>query len=143
MHSNTYEIYPVFLRPLKFISETITVFFAVGRFAVWHFAIGQFVVRTLCRGIVRRRDPCMQNTEEIITKYDVDANLFRLESTNPEKKYPALGCFLVFLRQNLPRQIVPRRKILEPSKTYNYAYISIPRRIEHFFCFRLEKKLKK
>ena len=27
----------------------------------------------------------MQNTEEIIAKYAVDANLFRLGSTNPKK----------------------------------------------------------
>ena len=27
--------------------------------------------------------------EEVIAKYAVDANLFRLGSTNPEKKYPA------------------------------------------------------
>ena len=31
----------------------------------------------------------MQNTEEIIAKYAVDANLFRLGSTNPKNKYPA------------------------------------------------------
>ena len=39
--------------------------------------------------------PSMQNTEETIAKYAVDANLFRLESTksNPKKKYPAIGCF--------------------------------------------------
>ena len=30
--------------------------------------------------------PCMQNTEEINTKYAVDANLSRLGSTNPKKK---------------------------------------------------------
>ena len=28
---------------------------------------------------------CMQNTKEIITKYVVDANVFRLGSTNPKK----------------------------------------------------------
>ena len=37
----------------------------------------------------------IQNTEETITKYAVDANLFRLEFTNPKKKYPAPGCLLV------------------------------------------------
>ena len=35
----------------------------------------------------------MKNTEETIAKYAVDANLFRLRSTNPKKKYPAPGCF--------------------------------------------------
>ena len=34
--------------------------------------------------------------EEIITKYAVDVNLFRLESTNP-KKNPASGFFLDFI----------------------------------------------
>ena len=29
--------------------------------------------------------PYMQNTQEIIANYAVDANLFRLESTNPKK----------------------------------------------------------
>ena len=38
--------------------------------------------------------PCMQNTEETIAKYAVDANLFRFGSTDP-KKNPAPGCFLV------------------------------------------------
>ena len=37
----------------------------------------------------------MQNTEETITKYAVDANLFRLGSTNPKNIYPVPGCFLV------------------------------------------------
>ena len=32
----------------------------------------------------------MQNTEEIISKYVVDANLFQLGSTNPEKKSSSL-----------------------------------------------------
>ena len=32
-----------------------------------------------------RQTPCMQNTEETIAKYAVDANLFRLRSTNPKK----------------------------------------------------------
>ena len=32
--------------------------------------------------------PCMQNTEETNAKYAVDANLFRLESTNSKEKYP-------------------------------------------------------
>ena len=56
------------------------VFFAMVRFAVAHFAVGHFAVRKLCR-----RDPCMQNTEETIAKYSVDANLFRLGSTNPKE----------------------------------------------------------
>ena len=29
----------------------------------------------------------MQNNEKTIAKYAVDANLFRLESTNPKKKF--------------------------------------------------------
>ena len=33
--------------------------------------------------------------EEIIAKYAVDANLFRLGSTNPIKKNQAPGCFSV------------------------------------------------
>ena len=38
----------------------------------------------------------MQNTEETITEYAVDAaNLFRLGSTNP-KKYPGPRCFQIF-----------------------------------------------
>ena len=56
-----------------------------------HFIL-QLAVRTLCRVTVRRRDPCMKNTEETIAKYDVDANLFRLGSTNP-KKIPRLRMF--------------------------------------------------
>ena len=35
----------------------------------------------------------MQNTEEIIAKYAVDANLFQLRSTNPKKKYSTLDVF--------------------------------------------------
>ena len=38
----------------------------------------------------------MQNAVETIAKYAVDANLFRLEYTNPKKKFPGPGCFLVF-----------------------------------------------
>ena len=37
----------------------------------------------------RHVTPCMQNTEETIAKYAVDANLFRLWSTNPKKNYLA------------------------------------------------------
>ena len=37
----------------------------------------------------------MQSNEETFVKYAVDANLFRLGSTNPKKKYPGPGCFLV------------------------------------------------
>ena len=39
---------------------------------------------------------CMQNTEQIIAKYAVDANLFRLKSTNLEKKIQPLD-----LKKNL------------------------------------------
>ena len=44
----------------------------------------------------------MQNTEETIAKYVVDANLFRLSSTNSKKKYPAPGFFmhLLFFKKN-------------------------------------------
>ena len=68
----------------------VTRFFGMGRFSVGHFAVGQFAVRTHCLGrlavgTVHRRDPRMQNTEETIAKYAVDANLFRLGSTNPKK----------------------------------------------------------
>ena len=105
---------------------SVTGFFAVGRFTVEHFAVGQFAVRTLWRGTVRRRDPCMQNTEKTINyaKYGVDANLFRLGSTNPKKNIQLLDVFWcpygklshgkLYLRQNVPRQTVPRQKILEP-----------------------------
>ena len=41
---------------------------------------------------------CMQNTEETIAKYVVDANLFRLGSTTAKKKYPAPECVLVGTR---------------------------------------------
>ena len=41
----------------------------------------------------KMRVPCLQNTEETIAKYVVDANLFRQGSTNPKKK-PASGSFL-------------------------------------------------
>ena len=87
---------------------SVTGFFAVGRFTVEHFAVGQFAVRTLWRGTVRRRDPCMQNTEKTINyaKYGVDANLFRLGSTNPKKNIQLLDVFLVSLRQAVPRQTV-------------------------------------
>ena len=36
----------------------------------------------------------MQNTEETIAKYAVDANLFRLGSTNPKKKSSTSFFFL-------------------------------------------------
>ena len=42
---------------------------------------------------VHKFDPCMQNTEEIIEKYTVDANLFRLGSINPKKKIQPLLFF--------------------------------------------------
>ena len=53
----------------------------------------------------------MQNNQETIAKYDIDVNVFRLGSTNPEKKYPAPGCFLVSLRQSVPWQTVPRQTL--------------------------------
>ena len=37
----------------------------------------------------------MQNNEETIAKYAVDANLFRLGSTNPKKNSQPRGYFLV------------------------------------------------
>ena len=37
--------------------------------------------------------PWMQNTEETIAKYAVDANLLRLGSTNPKKNIQTLGVF--------------------------------------------------
>ena len=37
--------------------------------------------------------PHMQNTEETIAKYAVDANLFRLGSTNPKKNIQPLDVF--------------------------------------------------
>ena len=61
-----------------------------GLFAVGRFAVGQFAVQTLYRATVRRRDPCMQNTEETIAKYTVDAKLFRLDSINPKKNIQVL-----------------------------------------------------
>ena len=36
---------------------------------------------------------CMQNNEETFAKYAVDANLFRLGSTNPRINIKALGAF--------------------------------------------------
>ena len=39
--------------------------------------------------------PCMQNTEETIAKYAVDANLFRLGSSNPKKNIQLLDFILV------------------------------------------------
>ena len=79
----------------KFIMITfVTGFLAVGRFAVGHFVVVQFAVRTLCHGTVRRRDPCMQNTEETtFAKYAVDANLFRLGLTNSKKNNQPLNVF--------------------------------------------------
>ena len=71
---------------------------------------GFFCRGTLCRRTVRRRDPCIQNTEETIAKYAVEANLFRLDTTNHKKKYPAPRCFLVSLRQSVPRKTVPTAK---------------------------------
>ena len=68
-----------------FSSETR--FSAVGCFDVGLFAEGQFAVRT-----VHRMDPCIQNSEDTIAKYAVDANLFRLGSTNL-KKISSPGCF--------------------------------------------------
>ena len=37
----------------------------------------------------------MQSNEETFAKYVVGANLFILGYTNPKKKYPGPGCFLV------------------------------------------------
>ena len=62
---------------------SVTGIFAVERFVVGHFAVRQFAVRTLSRGTVRRTDPCMENTEETIAKYAIDANLFWLGSMHP------------------------------------------------------------
>ena len=39
--------------------------------------------------------PCMQNTEETIAKYAVDANLFQLGFTNPKKNIQALDIISV------------------------------------------------
>ena len=50
--------------------KTVTGFFAMGYFAVGHFAVGQCAKRT-----VHRRDPLLQNTEESMAKFAVDANL--------------------------------------------------------------------
>ena len=40
--------------------------------------------------------PCMQNTEEIIAKYAIDDNLFRLGSINPKKKIQPLVFLCLF-----------------------------------------------
>ena len=44
---------------------------------------------------------CMQNTEETFAKYAVDANLFRLGSTNPKNKNPVPGFFWGLLYRGL------------------------------------------
>ena len=72
----------------------------------------------ICRRTVRRRDSCVQNTEEsqeTIAKYAVDANLFGL---GPPilKKHSATSCFLMSLRQTLPRQTVPRQKVRDHTQ---------------------------
>ena len=38
------------------VVDSVTEFFAVGRFAVGHIAVRQFVVGTVCFGTVRRKD---------------------------------------------------------------------------------------
>ena len=63
------------------------------------------VEHTKCRQTKDRTDkmstdkmhvtPCMQNTEETIAKYAVDANLFQLGSSNPEKNIQPLDFILV------------------------------------------------
>ena len=57
--------------------------------------------------------PFMQNTEDTIAKYAVDANLFQLGPTNPKKNIQSLEVFWcpygnlshgkLSLRQNIPR----------------------------------------
>ena len=37
--------------------------------------------------------PCMQNNEETIAKYAVDANLFQLGSSNPKKNSQPVDAF--------------------------------------------------
>ena len=51
--------------------------------------------------------PCIQNTEETIAKYAVDANLFRLGSTNPKKNIPPLDFFFQYLKKKLKRGASP------------------------------------
>ena len=41
----------------------------------------------------KKKKPCMENNEETIAKYAVDANLFRLGSTNPKKNMQPLNVF--------------------------------------------------
>ena len=71
----------------------------------------------------------MQNTEETIEKYAVDANLFRLGSANPKKKYPAPGFFIdnstvggifpvEFSRWNFPRWNSPMHASGRPVYTF-------------------------
>ena len=47
--------------------------------------------------------PCMQDTEETIAKYAVDANLFRLGSTNPKKNIQPLDFFFSILKKKLKK----------------------------------------
>ena len=53
----------------------------------------QTVEQTKCRQTKCMLPHAMENTEETIAKYAVDANPFRLGSTKPNKKYPVLGLF--------------------------------------------------
>ena len=61
----------------------------------------------------------MQNIEETIAKYAIDANLFRLESSNP-KKISAPGCFMV--GGEAPTK---KKKLITFSKMFQYINMNI------------------
>ena len=54
------------------------------------------------QNVDRQNALCMQNTEETIAKYAVDANLFRLRYINPKKRQPL---DLFWWRAKLPTKI--------------------------------------
>ena len=57
------------------------------------FRRGMFCRGTLYRRTVRSRNPCLQNSEQTIVKYVIEANLLRLRSTNPKKNSHTLDAF--------------------------------------------------
>ena len=71
--------------------------------------------------------PCMQNNEETIAKYAVDANLFRLGSTNPIKKISSLKKITFFFFKNVSIfELIDKKRIFNFfSKVVKFTYFQI------------------
>ena len=65
--------------------------------------------------------PCMQNTEETIAKYDVDANLLRLGSTKHKKNIQALDAFLWGAKPPTKKNVLIFLKKKNSSKVFKFT----------------------